>query len=376
MKKKSICAVLLAATMLTSAFTTACKDKAAASGTSDSGINMSIDPNVTGAGTGTGETTKLMVPMSFEENYDNNAIKEMGKIVNIHGTQFTAVDYNFYYANEYAQLLSMSMYGGSYYVPTTPAGFLDLDADVGEGKTLRDYLNELVIADLQGEVFLMEYAQKRNLELDADVLQSIEDEISEAEQSAAGMDMTLDAYLQSYYGPEASVDTLRAVLQRYELINTAMSDYVENYQFAEGEDTLPVVYHVLFPTLDLSTYMDLSEEEQEVARQRAEDFKNSVKSLDDMKTKGDAAIEAGEAAEATQYTVTPGQMVEEFNDWCFSEHQEGDVDIVKTKFGYHVMFYVGSEPADEDQKKQLAYLKLQDEMDFAIQSGEYDPTYS
>ena len=27
-------------------------------------------------------------------------------------------------------------------------------------------------------------------------------------------------------------------------------------------------------------------------------------------------------------------------------------------------------------KEQLAYLKLQDEMDFAIQSGEYDPTYS
>ena len=33
-------------------------------------------------------------------------------------------------------------------------------------------------------------------------------------------------------------------------------------------------------------------------------------------------------------------MVEEFNDWCFDPARRvGDVGIVKTKFGYHVMYF-------------------------------------
>ena len=37
----------------------------------------------------------------------------------------------------------------------------------------------------------------------------------------------------------------------------------------------------------------------------------------------------------------PGRTVEEFNDWCFAdERQPGDTGIVKTVYGYHVMYYV------------------------------------
>ncbi|MBO4419907.1 MAG: peptidylprolyl isomerase [Oscillospiraceae bacterium] len=39
--------------------------------------------------------------------------------------------------------------------------------------------------------------------------------------------------------------------------------------------------------------------------------------------------------------VYPGQMVEEFNDWCFDEARKpGDTDIVETSFGYHIMYFV------------------------------------
>ena len=38
-------------------------------------------------------------------------------------------------------------------------------------------------------------------------------------------------------------------------------------------------------------------------------------------------------------------MVPEFNDWCFdASRQYGDYDLVKTSYGYHVMFFVKSEP--------------------------------
>ncbi len=37
-------------------------------------------------------------------------------------------------------------------------------------------------------------------------------------------------------------------------------------------------------------------------------------------------------------------MVEEFDAWCFDEsRQVGDVGIVKTDLGYHVMYFSGSE---------------------------------
>lgn len=42
--------------------------------------------------------------------------------------------------------------------------------------------------------------------------------------------------------------------------------------------------------------------------------------------------------------VTKGQMVAEFEDWCFDpSRQVGDTGIVKTTYGYHIMYYVNSE---------------------------------
>lgn len=40
--------------------------------------------------------------------------------------------------------------------------------------------------------------------------------------------------------------------------------------------------------------------------------------------------------------VYPGKMVDSFNAWCFDENRQiGDTDIVKTDYGYHIMYFVG-----------------------------------
>ena len=42
--------------------------------------------------------------------------------------------------------------------------------------------------------------------------------------------------------------------------------------------------------------------------------------------------------------VEKGEMVAEFDAWCFDkERKPGDTGLVKTQFGYHVMYFVGSE---------------------------------
>ncbi len=51
----------------------------------------------------------------------------------------------------------------------------------------------------------------------------------------------------------------------------------------------------------------------------------------------------GNAAQGGIYkNVRKGQMVQTFNDWCFDEARKtGDTGIVKTQFGYHIMYFVG-----------------------------------
>ena len=50
--------------------------------------------------------------------------------------------------------------------------------------------------------------------------------------------------------------------------------------------------------------------------------------------------------------VAKGQMVEPFEDWCFDETRAaGDYGLVKTQYGYHVMYFVSSTPIWETYAK-------------------------
>lgn len=41
--------------------------------------------------------------------------------------------------------------------------------------------------------------------------------------------------------------------------------------------------------------------------------------------------------------VYPGQMVQQFNDWCFdSARKTGDTEVIETEYGYHVMYFVST----------------------------------
>lgn len=60
--------------------------------------------------------------------------------------------------------------------------------------------------------------------------------------------------------------------------------------------------------------------------------------------------------------VYPGQMVTNFNDWCFDEsRQPGDTGIVESDYGYHVMYYVSD--SDTNYRDYMITAKLRsDEM--------------
>ncbi len=61
----------------------------------------------------------------------------------------------------------------------------------------------------------------------------------------------------------------------------------------------------------------------------------------------------GSAANGGLYTdVAQGQMVENFENWCFDlSRQSGDYGLVETEFGYHLMYFVSSRPVWQEQVK-------------------------
>lgn len=383
MKKMRISAVLMTLCIMAGMCLTGCKEtkttmssSSSDSTASDTGLSISVDTGSSDSDSSDvpGVSTTLM-KMTYEDNYDQAAINEMGKIVKIRDMQFTALDYNFYFANEYVQLMKMNL-NGSYSIPMTQSGFLDMEGQLTEDMKIKDYMQKTIISDFQGEVYLLEYAQKNNLKLDDEVLEKIEQQFTDTKTSAEKIGMTLDEYLQSYYGPTATQDGLREILQRYELVNLAMKHYCDNYKYAEGETMLPTVYHVLYPSLDMTTGEALSDEKKAEAKKKAEELKASATSLDDLKAKAEAGKAANEVAEAAEYTVSIGQMVEPFEEWCFADHQIGDMDVVETIYGYHVMYFVGKKEADDEQKLQIARKAMNAEMNEAIEAGGYEATIS
>ena len=76
--------------------------------------------------------------------------------------------------------------------------------------------------------------------------------------------------------------------------------------------------------------------------------------------------------------VRVGQMVPEFEEWCFEEsRQYGDTGIVKTDYGYHIMYYVGNTPAWHFYAEALATDKLlTDTLDGLLEKYPVEVDYS
>jgi len=100
------------------------------------------------------------------------------------------------------------------------------------------------------------------------------------------------------------------------------------------------VRHILLSTED---YEDESECEQEANRllkewRNGEKTEASFAALAKEHSSDPGSSQVGGLYE----NVTEGTMVEAFNDWIFAKSRKaGDVDVVKTEYGCHVMYFVG-----------------------------------
>ena len=128
------------------------------------------------------------------------------------------------------------------------------------------------------------------------------------------------------------------------------------YSDLDGSSMTEVdVRHILIMpeggTKDENNNTTYSDDEWEACRQAAQDIYDAWLAGEMTEDSFIAAAkeysEDGNKDDGGLYTnVYVGQMVAEFEDWCFDEsRQYGDHGLIKTKFGYHIMFFVRSDNA-------------------------------
>ena len=114
-------------------------------------------------------------------------------------------------------------------------------------------------------------------------------------------------------------------------------------------NTVNVRHILLAPEQDLDSdedgTMDASSDEAlAAAKQEAEDVLAEWKA-GEATEESFAALADTYSADSTEggllENIYHNQMVQPFNDWCFDEsRQPGDVEIVQTEFGYHIIYFI------------------------------------
>ena len=155
-----------------------------------------------------------------------------------------------------------------------------------------------------------------------------------------------------YYDTE--YDKLVPTMEELEAFFTEHEEeYAENG--VAREDKYVDVRHILLVPTESETdengntvYTEAAWAECEAAAQAlleqwksGEATEESFAALATEKTEDPGSQESGGLYE----DVYKGQMVAEFEEWCFDESRAvGDTGLVKTSYGYHIMYFVGSEP--------------------------------
>ena len=183
-----------------------------------------------------------------------------------------------------------------------------------------------------------------------------------------------DALIRDYVGPGCTtqdyIDYLELYYRGYgyyeHLYETTdvTSEEVEAYftenegAYADGGVTkdagkaVDVRHILLMPengTTGADGYPVYSDEDWEACRQKAQaifdEWLAGDKSEESFAQYAMEYSEDGNAAQGGIYEgVTQGYMVEAFDSWCFDESRlAGDYGLVKTQYGYHLMFFVGSQ---------------------------------
>lgn len=248
---------------------------------------------------------------------------------------------------------------------------------VSENTTWEQYFLNLALATWHRYQTLCIEAKNAGFELPEDAKTALEQMPATMQTTAENYDFeTAEDMIQADMGPGCGMDDYMAYMKvyyegvhyfnsLYEQMDPTMeeieahftahaSDFKTSYGITKDSGKLVDVRHILIQPEDCETdengYIIADDAQWEACRAQAQ-------AILDSWAEGDATEEAfaqlanehstdgGSNTNGGLYSGVPaGYMVESFDAWIFDEsRQAGDTGLVRSEFGYHIMYYVGGE---------------------------------
>lgn len=240
-----------------------------------------------------------------------------------------------------------------------------------EGKTWQQLLLQQSLNNWQTSVALAAEAEKAGIQMtpeEREFLDGIGDYLTAAAQTN---NMTVEELLKANVGPGADAQDFADYQELYSRGSGYYAQEVDKLQptaeelrafyeehaqeYAAGglqeDSTMVNVRHILVTVKGEDGAAEYTEEDWKACETEAQFILDTW--LDGARTEESFAALANEKSEdpgsntagGLYENVFQGQMVEPFDSWCFDESRAyGDYGLVKTDYGYHVMFFVSSTP--------------------------------
>ena len=301
----------------------------------------------------------------------------------------------YYYWQQYYTL--MNNYGSyaSYFIDaSTP--FDQQMCLFDDTLTWQQYFLQAAISNYENVSAVWQSARLAGFELsqeDQDYLADLGNQITMA--AATYGFGSADEYLQTAYGPSATLTDYRNFVERQmtasaylqacvdektyteDDISKYFDDNAESYTSSgiEKSDVKMVnVRHILIQpegTNDDGTYTDEAwAEAEKKANALLDEWKNGEHTEASFAyMAAENSTDPGSAENGGLYEdIYPGQMVDAFDAWCFDPaRQPGDTGIVKTDYGYHIMYFSSTGEhaywyvrAEDDYLNELSVSVLQE----------------
>lgn len=173
-------------------------------------------------------------------------------------------------------------------------------------------------------------------------------------RDAFGPTATIEEYMTFIHDSMTATGYLNTLVEKIEYTLDDLSTYYDEHAADyEAQYVLKVdkpmmnVRHILIQPTETNEDGSFTDAAWDAAKEEADriyaEWEDSDRSEDSFAALAQEYSVDGSSVNGGLYeNVYPGQMVTEFNDWCFDDARKvGDYGMVKTRFGYHIMFYSG-----------------------------------
>ncbi len=292
----------------------------------------------------------------------------MGQVIASTGImELTNRDLQYYYDQQYYYFYSMYSSYLSYIMDTTKG--LDEQEDMYGSGTWQNYFMNASV-DMFHQVAALYQAATEKGFLPTEEQQAQMDQSLDLATMATNYGYTdVNLFMQDYFGPYATLESYQEFIRMNMIASFYASSMMQdvtvdaaeidayydanaetiqgNYGIEKIDKNVVNVRHILIqPTA--AEDGSISDEAWAVAEAQANELyeqwkagaadESSFAELAGTHTQDPGSMSTGGLYE----DVYPGQMVPEFNDWCFDDNRQvGDHGVVKTSYGYHIMFFSG-----------------------------------